>query len=456
MKINKYIFREYDIRGKVSDDFPPEVVENLGKAFGTFISRSGGQEIALSGDVRLTTPSLIESFKTGVLSTGVDVINIGILPTPANYFSMFKLDVAGAVQITGSHNPPEFNGFKMSRNKKSVFGDSIQDLRSIIEKEDYETGEGDEAPYKIINDYRKMISEKISIERPLRVVMDCGNAAAAICAPDIFKKFNIELTELYCDVDGAFPNHHPDPTVKENLTDLIKLMKTGNYDVGIAFDGDADRVGVVDETGEVIWADQLMALFLPELVNPGDEILYDVKCSKALEEEIIKYQGKPVMWKTGHSLVKQKMVELNCKFGGEMSGHIFFADDYYGYDDAIYVAARLLQTLSRSKKTLSELRSELPKYFSTPEIRLEANSDEEKFMISKKAVDYFTANFNCSTVDGVRINFEDGWGLVRASNTQPVIVCRFEATSEERMQQIKKLITDKLNEMGELKFDVGH
>ena len=456
MKINKYIFREYDIRGKVSDDFPPEVVENLGKAFGTFISRSGGQEIALSGDVRLTTPSLIESFKTGVLSTGVDVINIGILPTPANYFSMFKLDVAGAVQITGSHNPPEFNGFKMSRNKKSVFGDSIQDLRSIIEKEDYETGEGDEAPYKIINDYRKMISEKISIERPLRVVMDCGNAAAAICAPDIFKKFNIELTELYCDVDGAFPNHHPDPTVKENLADLIKLMKTGNYDVGIAFDGDADRVGVVDETGEVIWADQLMALFLPELVNPGDEILYDVKCSKALEEEIIKYQGKPVMWKTGHSLVKQKMVELNCKFGGEMSGHIFFADDYYGYDDAIYVAARLLQTLSRSKKTLSELRSELPKYFSTPEIRLEANSDEEKFMISKKAVDYFTANFDCSTVDGVRINFEDGWGLVRASNTQPVIVCRFEATSEERMQQIKKLITDKLNEMGELKFDVGH
>ena len=456
MKINKYIFREYDIRGKVSDDFPPEVVENLGKAFGTFISRSGGQEIALSGDVRLTTPSLIESFKTGVLSTGVDVINIGILPTPANYFSMFKLDVAGAVQITGSHNPPEFNGFKMSRNKKSVFGDSIQDLRSIIEKEDYETGEGDEAPYKILNDYRKMIFEKISIERPLRVVMDCGNAAAAICAPDIFKKFDIELTELYCDVDGTFPNHHPDPTVKENLTDLIKLMKTGNYDVGIAFDGDADRVGGVDETGEVIWADQLMALFLPELVNPGDEILYDVKCSKALEEEIIKYQGKPVMWKTGHSLVKQKMVELNCKFGGEMSGHIFFADDYYGYDDAIYVAARLLQTLSRSKKTLSELRSELPKYFSTPEIRLEANSDEEKFMISEKAVDYFTANFDCSTVDGVRINFEDGWGLVRASNTQPVIVCRFEATSEERMQQIKKLITDKLNEMGELKFDVGH
>ena len=456
MKINKYIFREYDIRGKVSDDFPPDIVENLGKAFGTFVKRSGGQEIALSGDVRLTTPSLIESFKIGVLSTGTDVINIGILPTPVNYYSMFKLEVAGAVQITGSHNPPEFNGFKMSRNKKSVFGDSIQDLRSIIENEDYEIGEGDEASYNILRDYKKMILEKIEIENPLRVVMDCGNAAAAICAPEIFKNFNVDLTELYCDVDGTFPNHHPDPTVESNLTDLIKAMKTGNYDVGIAFDGDADRVGVVDETGAVVWADQLMALFLPELVSPGDEILFDVKCSKALEEMIIRYQGKPVMWKTGHSLIKQKMFEHNCKFGGEMSGHIFFADDYYGYDDAIYVAARLIQTLSSSKKTLSQLTAELPKYFSTPEIRLEANSDEEKFKISKKAVEYFSSNFDCITIDGVRINFDDGWGLVRASNTQPVIVCRFEAKTQKRMEEIKDMVTTKLNEMGELKSDVGH
>ena len=410
----------------------------------------------MSGDVRLTTQSLIESFKIGVLSTGTDVINIGILPTPVNYYSMFKLEVAGAVQITGSHNPPEFNGFKMSRNKKSVFGDSIQDLRTIIESEDYEIGEGDEASYNILRDYKKMILEKIEIENPLRVVMDCGNAAAAICAPEIFKNFNVDLTELYCDVDGTFPNHHPDPTVESNLTDLIKAMKTGNYDVGIAFDGDADRVGVVDETGAVVWADQLMALFLPELVSPGDEILFDVKCSKALEEMITRYQGKPVMWKTGHSLIKQKMFEHNCKFGGEMSGHIFFADDYYGYDDAIYVAARLLQTLSSSKKTLSQLTAELPKYFSTPEIRLEANSDEEKFKISKKAVEYFSSNFDCITIDGVRINFDDGWGLVRASNTQPVIVCRFEAKTQERMEEIKDMVTTKLNEMGELKSDVGH
>ena len=456
MKINKYIFREYDIRGKVNDDFPPEVVLNLGKAFGTFIKRSGGQEIALSGDVRLSTPSLIEQFKVGVLSTGIDVINIGILPTPVNYYSMFKLDVAGAVQITGSHNPPEFNGFKMSRNKKSVFGESIQDLREIIEKEDFERGEGDEAPYNILRDYKKMISSKINLDKKLKVVLDCGNAAGAVCAPEIFRNFNIDLEELYCDVDGTFPNHHPDPTVKKNLKDLIEKMKTGRFDVGIAFDGDADRIGVVDEKGDVIWADQLMALFLPEIISPGDEILFDVKCSKSLEEMITKYGGKPIMWKTGHSLVKQKMLELNCKFGGEMSGHIFFADDYFGYDDGIYVAARLLQTLSGSSRTLSELTDELPKYFSTPEMRLEAQSDEDKFRISEIAVKYFTDNYNCSTVDGVRINFDEGWGLVRASNTQPVIVCRFEATSIEKMDEYKNLVISKLNEIGELKFDVGH
>ena len=456
MNVNKYIFREYDIRGKVEDDFPPEVVENLGKAFGTFIKRAGGQEVALSGDVRLTTPALMEYFKTGVLSTGTDIINIGILPTPVNYYSMFKLDVAGAVQITGSHNPPEFNGFKMSRNKKSVFGESIQDLRSIMEKEDYETGEGTEASYDILSDYKRMINSKIDIEKPLKVVLDCGNAAGALCASEIFNNLNVELTELFCDVDGTFPNHHPDPTVKDNLADLIAKMQTGKYDAGIAFDGDADRIGVVDETGEIIWADQLMAFFLPELIKEGDEILFDVKCSKSLEEMIIKYGGTPVMWKTGHSLIKQKMLELNCKFGGEMSGHIFFADDYYGYDDAIYVAARLLQTLSRSSKTLSQLREELPQYHSTPEMRLEAKSDEEKFQISRKAVEYFTEHYDCSTVDGVRINFDDGWGLVRASNTQPVIVCRFEASTIERMNEIKNLVISKLKEIGELKFDVGH
>ncbi|MCH7612109.1 MAG: phosphomannomutase/phosphoglucomutase [Candidatus Marinimicrobia bacterium] len=455
--INKYIFREYDIRGKVAEDFPPDVVESLGKGFGTFVKRAGGQEIALSGDIRLSTPELIKHFKKGVLSTGVDVINIGILPTPVNYFSMFELDVSGAMQITGSHNPPEFNGFKMSLDRKAVYGDQIQDIRKIIEKRDYETGEGSEVRHDLKETYMQMILDKIHIERPLKVVMDCGNAAGCILAPAIFKKLDIELTELYCNIDGTFPNHHPDPTVKENLTDLINTMKTGQYDIGVAFDGDADRVGVVDETGEIIWADQLMALFLPEVIQTeGEVILYDVKCSQALEEMIVKYGGKPIMWKTGHSLIKQKMYELGCRLGGEMSGHIFFADDYFGYDDAIYVALRIIQTLSRTNKKLSELRQELPQYYSTPEMRMEAENDEEKFRIAKEAVEYFTSNYDCSTVDGVRIRFGDGWGLVRASNTQPVIVCRFEANSQERLEEIKNLVLGKLQEIGTLKPDVGH
>ena len=448
--LNPYIFREYDIRGKVADDFPPEIVVLLGRAFGTFVKRSGGQEIALSGDIRLTTPDLIDAFREGVLSTGTDVINLRIVPTPVNYYSMFKLNVSGAVQITGSHNPPEFNGFKLSLHKKPVYGSQITSLKKIIELGDFEYGEGTETRYKILPDYKQMILSKINIERTMRVVMDCANAAAAINAPEIFRDLGVELTELYCEPDGTFPNHHPDPTVEKNLADLITTVQSGSYDVGIAFDGDADRIGVVDETGDIIWADQLLTLFLPEVLDPGGEIIYDVKCSQALEDMIKRYGGKPVMWKTGHSLIKQRMADLGCKLGGEMSGHIFFADEYFGYDDAIYVAARLVQLLSRSEKTLSELKAEIPTYYSTPEMRLEAESDEEKFRIAKKAVDYFQDAYDCSTVDGVRIRFGDGWGLVRSSNTQPVIVCRFEADSPERMKEIKDLVMGKLQEFGNL------
>ena len=452
MKINPYIFREYDIRGKVVEDFPPEVVVLLGRSFGTLVKRSGGREIAISGDIRLTTPDLINYFKEGVTSTGVDIINIGIVPTPVNYYSLFKLDVAASVQITGSHNPPEFNGFKLSLHKKPVYGDQIQLIKNFIDKLDFDIGEGSETRYKILPDYHSMIKSKINIDKEMKVVMDCGNAAGSINAPTIFKDLGIQLTELYCEPDGSFPNHHPDPTVEENLIDLVDEMKTGKYDVGIAFDGDADRLGVVDETGEIIWADQLIAIFLPDLIEPGDEIIFDVKCSQALEDMIKRYKGKPVMWKTGHSLIKNKMSESNCKLGGEMSGHIFFADDYYGYDDAIYVAARLIQLLSKTDKTLSQLKSVIPVYHTTPEIRLEADSDEEKFKIAKLAVEYFTKHNNCITVDGVRIIYDNGWGLVRASNTQPVIVCRFEGNTLDNMSEIKKIVLDKLQEFGTLQI----
>lgn len=452
MNVNPYIFREYDIRGKVAEDFPPEVVVSLGKAFGTLVKRSGGREIAISGDIRLTTPDLINFFKEGVLSTGVDVINIGIVPTPVNYFSLFELDVAASVQITGSHNPPEFNGFKLSLHKKPVYGDQIQLIKNFILNLDYDNGEGSETRYKLLPKYAEMIQSKISINKKMKVVMDCGNAAAAINAPSIFKDLGVELKELFCEPDGTFPNHHPDPTVEENLKDLISEIKNGDYDLGIAFDGDADRLGVVDETGDIIWADQLLAILLSDVIEEGDEVIFDVKCSQALEDVISELGGRPVMWKTGHSLIKNKMAENNCKIGGEMSGHIFFADDYFGYDDAIYVAGRLIQMLSNTEKTLSELKSVIPKYISTPEIRLEAESDEKKFEIAKMAEDYFSKNYDCITVDGVRVKFKEGWGLVRASNTQPVIVCRFEGNTIDNMNKIQSIILDKLKEFGNLKI----
>ena len=451
--INPYIFREYDVRGIVEKDFPDHIVKKLGQAFGTFVRRSGGKEIAISGDVRISTPLLINAFKNGVLATGVDIINLGILPTPVNYFSMFHLGIAASVQVTGSHNPPDFNGFKFSLNKSPFYGKQIQTLYKMMDQMDFDKGEGTEARYNILSEYNHMIEQKIKIEKPMKVIIDCGNAAGCINAPSVFNGLGIETKELFCDPDGTFPNHHPDPTIEENLSAIVSEMKTGKYDVGLAFDGDADRVGVVDDRGEIIWADQLMAIFLPEIIKNNEEILFDVKCSQSLIDMIIKYGGKPVMCKTGHSIIKNKMKELDCKFGGEMSGHIFFADDYYGYDDALYVGARLVQLLSRSNKKLSQLKSIIPTYYSTPELRMEANSEQEKFEIVEKAIIYFKENYDCITIDGVRIQFEDGWGLVRSSNTQPVIVCRFEAKSPERLDQIRNLIIDKISDFGELKLN---
>ncbi len=450
MKVNHYVFRQYDVRGVVAIDFTPQFVTGLGRAFGTLVKREGVKEISLSGDVRLTTPELKKQFKEGILETGIDVIDIGTLPTPANYYSMWKLDVGAAVQITGSHNPAEMNGFKMSLNKGAVYGNQIQKLRALMESENFESGNGTEVKYRILDEYIEMLQSKIKLERPMKLVMDCGNAAACLAAPEVFNGLGAEMTELYCDVDGRFPNHHPDPTVLENVAELVSTLKRGNFDAGLAYDGDADRIGLIDETGKVVFADQIMALMLPEIIQNNEEILFDVKCSQALEDEILRLGGRPIIWKTGHSLIKQKMKELGCKFGGEMSGHLFFADEYFGYDDAIYVSARVVQMLSRQKKKLSELVSALPQYHFTPEIRLECSDDEEKFRINNEVTAYFKQKYDCLDIDGVRIRFSDGWGLVRASNTQPVIVCRFEAKTEDRMKEIQKSIFKKIKEFGEV------
>ncbi len=451
--MNEFIFREYDIRGIVKDDFTDDVVINLGKGFGTWLKRNNARNLTISGDIRVTTPKLKELFTKGALSTGIDVIDIGILPTPLNYFSMYKRDVDAAVQITGSHNPPEFNGFKLSYDKQAFFADQIQDIKNLILNNDFEEGNGKfSTDDGIKKEYIEEIVEKIKIKRPLKVVLDSGNACGGLAAPEVFKKIGCEVTELFSELDGNFPNHHPDPTVEENMRFLIEKMKTGKYDLGIAYDGDADRVGVIDEKGRTIQADQLIAMFLPEIIKGNNEpIIFDVKCSQVLENRINDLGGKAVMWKTGHSILKQKMKETNSPFGGEMSGHIFFADDYYGYDDAIYVSARLAQMLSNSDKKMSEYLDELPKFYSTPEIRLHAVSDEEKFKIAESAFDYFSTNYDCITIDGVRIKFADGWGLVRASNTQPVIVLRFEANSPENLETIKNTVMNKLKEFGELK-----
>ena len=453
--MNEFIFRKYDIRGVVETDFTEEVVENLGKAFGTYVIRGGGISVAVSGDIRPTTPRLIKNLTKGLMETGITVIDMGILPTPANYYSMYDLDVDGAVQITGSHNPPEFNGFKLSLNKKAFHSEHIQDLKELIDKLDFEVGEGTVEKYNILPTYMDMLRSKISLDRPLKVAIDCGNAAGCITAPIIFKELNMDVTELFCNVDGTFPNHHPDPTEDQNLIDLIHEVKKGGYDFGVAFDGDADRVVAVDERGKIIRADDLISLFLPEIIkNEGDAIVFDVKCSQALEDMIYRYGGTPVMWKTGHSLIKDKMKELNVNFAGEMSGHIFFADDFYGFDDAVYVALRLAQLVSRGDKKLSEYTSEIPNYYSTPELRMGCKDDIVKFDITEKATKYFTQKYDCITVDGVRIKFGDGWGLVRASNTQPVIVCRFEAKTEARMQEIQDLVLGKLGEFGEIAIGV--
>jgi phosphomannomutase/phosphoglucomutase len=440
MDLNKYIFREYDIRGKVSDDFPPEVVESLGKGFGTFIKRGGGQEIALSGDVRLTTPDLIQQFKTGVLSTGVDVINIGILPTPANYFSMFHLDVAGAVQITGSHNPPEFNGFKMSQNKKAVFGESIQDIRTLIEKQDYETGEGSEASYDILSKYKRMISSKIDIQKRLKVVMDCGNAAGAICGPDIFKNMNVDLTELFCDVDGTFPNHHPDPSQLENLNDLIETVIATKADFGMALDGDGDRLGVVSGTGDIIFADRQLLLFARDVLsrNPGAEIIYDVKCSKVLPDAIRESGGLPTMWKTGHSFIKAKLKESGAILAGEMSGHIFFKERWYGFDDGIYAAARLCELLSAQDDPPTAVFKSIPELVSTPELRLEMEEGEHHALVEQFVRNARFPTGEICTIDGIRVDFKTGFGLARASNTTSTVILRFEADRQQQLTEIQE------------------
>ena len=451
--MHSYIFREYDIRGVVRTDLTDDVVRDIGRGFGTYVLRHGGKAISLGGDVRLSTEHLRELITDGALSTGLDVVDIGTVPTPVLYFSLYELPVDGSLMITGSHNPPDMNGFKMNLGKDSVYGAEIQSIRETIERGDFETGQGARRTADVMEAYADAVRTRIRLERPIKVVADCGNGCASLLAADLLKSIGCEVTPLFCEPDGTFPNHHPDPTVMEYITDLISAVRSEGADIGIGYDGDADRVGVVDENGDVVFADKILALLAREVLAEGPaEIIFDVKCSQALVEDIEAHGGTPVMWKTGHSLLKKKISETGAPLGGEMSGHMVLAKGYYNIDDAIYASCRILQMLSRSERPLSEMVATIPKYYSTPEIRGETSDDATKFEIVKRAVEYFKANYDVIDVDGVRILFGDGWGLVRASNTQPVIVMRFEARTEARLREIEETVTSKLREFGDIKL----
>ena len=446
--MNNHIFREYDIRGIADTDLTTETVFLIGKAFGSYLIQHNHYSLSISGDVRKTTVMIKDAFIDGAISNGIDVTDLGTLPTPVNYFSLYNTKIINSVQVTGSHNPSEYNGLKISFNKKPFYGEDIKKLHEIIKNNDFvDNGEkGSLSHFNILDNYKSYMYDNIFIYKKLRVVMDCGNAVGGIIAPEIYKNFNIELKELFCDVDPSFPNHHPDPTVDSNLKDIIKEMKTGKYDVGIAFDGDADRIVAVDNLGNIIRADILLAFLLKFVVKQNDSVVYDVKCSKSLEDVIELIGAKPIMWKTGHSLIKNKMIESKSKIGGEMSGHIFFSDRYFGFDDGIYVGLRLLEILSKSDLSLAEMIRDIPRYISTPEIRVDCLNDEEKIEISNKLINYFKNKYDCCKIDGVRISFPYGWALIRSSNTQPVIVFRFEADSEQNLDKISNEILSKAKE----------
>ena len=439
--LNPEIFRQYDIRGIAGKDMTDEDVVVLGKGIGTYLARRGNRFIAVGRDCRTTSDAYSEALITGLMATGARVVDIGVCPTPLSYFAIRHLSTEGSVMVTASHNPAEYNGFKICSGVDSVYGEQIQQIRIIIDKGDFEQGTGSKEAYDIIPPYIDYVLNNIHLERPMRVGIDGGNGTAGLTAVPILKQLGCELHELYTDLDGTFPNHEADPTVAENMKDLVALVKEKRLEVGLGFDGDADRIGVIDSNGRQIYGDQLMIVFSREILSrkPGATFISEVKCSKTMYDDITRHGGNAIMWKTGHSMIKEKMKEVKAELAGEMSGHIFFADRYLGYDDAVYAACRLLEILAADNKSVSDLLADVPKTFSTPEIRVDC-ADNVKFDVVEKITDYFRQRENVIDIDGVRVLFDDGWGLVRASNTQPALVLRFEALSEKRLKEIRSTV----------------
>lgn len=432
------IFREYDIRGIADTELlSPDVVE-LGRGLGTLLQRKSGNRINLGRDCRLSSTRLRDALLEGLLASGCEVTDIGVVPTPLLYFSAVHLESDGAVMITGSHNPSEFNGFKTVCGAGTLHGETIQDVRHLIETRDFEGGKGSVKHMDVTQEYVDEIVPQFTFEKRVKVVLDAGNGTAGPVMHRVLARLNVETTELFFDMDGRFPNHHPDPTVPENLRALRDEVKTRRADLGIAFDGDSDRIGAVDENGDVIYGDMLLLIYGREILSrkPGATFIGEVKCSQVMYDELKRLGGNPIMYKTGHSLIKAKMKEEHAELAGEMSGHMFFADRYFGYDDALYAACRLMEIVSKSGQPLSAQLAGLPKTVSTPEIRVDC-PDETKFRVVAAVAEKFTKTHRVIDVDGVRVLFEQGWGLLRASNTQPVLVMRFEASSSALLEQYR-------------------
>jgi phosphomannomutase/phosphoglucomutase len=439
--MNPEMFREYDIRGVAGVDMDEDDVARIGKGIGTYLKRKGDMHITVGRDCRLTSNRYAEQLIAGLVSTGCHVVDLGTCPTPVGYFSVYHLKQQGNIMVSASHNPPEYNGFKITGSEGSVYGRQLRKILAIIEARDFDTGRGSVKNYDILRPYRQYLVNNISLTRQLRVGIDAGNGTAGITGVPILKALGCEVHDIYCDMDGSFPNHEADPTVPENMTDLISLVKREQLDVGFGYDGDGDRIGVVDEKGDLVFGDRLMIIYAREILSrkPGSTFISEVKCSKTMYDDIEKHGGRAIMWKTGHSLIKQKMKAEKAELAGEMSGHIFFADRYLGFDDAVYASCRLLEILVNTGKTISELLSDVPQTFSTPEIRVEC-PDHIKFKVVDRVTQYFKNRQNVIDIDGVRVLFPDGWGLVRASNTQPALVLRFEAMTASRLEEIRETV----------------
>jgi phosphomannomutase/phosphoglucomutase len=466
--LDEDIFREYDIRGIVGEQLTDEVVATLGRAIGQYFISHTAKRIAVGYDARKSSPGYCELLTAAFTDCGIDIVNIGMVPTPVLYHTVFTKPVDGGVMITGSHNPPDHNGFKICLGKEALFGEQIQEIKRLAVSEPPapllpEEGWpkagvvgaaggqtlGSIESLKVLDDYIADILSKINMgPRKLRVALDAGNGMGGVTAVPVLERLGVDLVELYTDPDSDFPNHHADPTVTENLLDLVEAVTAYNSDIGIAFDGDGDRIGVVDETGRIIWGDELTILLSRSVLAdlPGSTIIGEVKCSQRLFDDIENHGGRALMWKAGHSLIKAKMKETGAVLAGEMSGHIFFADRYYGYDDATYAAARVVEILSHTDKALSGLFSDLPQTFSTPEIRVPC-PEEKKFDVVTKVAEHFAATNEVITIDGARIIFDNGWGLIRPSNTQAILVLRFEADSQEHLDEIRNAVEKKVSEL---------